>query len=57
MENKDNSIFILLFHFRYLTDFEQLQCLGRGGFGMVFHVRNKLDENEYAVKRIILPTK
>ncbi|KAK4315615.1 hypothetical protein Pmani_013179 [Petrolisthes manimaculis] len=42
---------------RYLTDFEQLHCLGKGGFGMVFHVRNKLDENEYAVKRIILPAK
>ncbi|XP_071513696.1 eukaryotic translation initiation factor 2-alpha kinase-like [Panulirus ornatus] len=42
---------------RYLTDFELVQCLGRGGFGVVFQVRNKLDENEYAVKRISLPSK
>lgn len=42
---------------RYLTDFEVVQRLGRGGFGVVCQVRNKLDENEYAVKRIILPTK
>ncbi|XP_053629408.2 eukaryotic translation initiation factor 2-alpha kinase 3 isoform X2 [Cherax quadricarinatus] len=42
---------------RYMTDFELVQCLGRGGFGVVFQVRNKLDENEYAVKRITLPTK
>ncbi|XP_042238217.1 eukaryotic translation initiation factor 2-alpha kinase-like isoform X2 [Homarus americanus] len=42
---------------RYLTDFELVQCLGRGGFGVVFQVRNKLDENVYAVKRIILPSK
>ncbi|XP_045613966.2 eukaryotic translation initiation factor 2-alpha kinase [Procambarus clarkii] len=42
---------------RYLTDFELVQCLGRGGFGVVFQVRNKLDENEYAVKRITLPSK
>ncbi|XP_045123041.1 eukaryotic translation initiation factor 2-alpha kinase 3-like isoform X2 [Portunus trituberculatus] len=41
---------------RYLTDFELVQRLGRGGFGVVCQVRNKLDENEYAVKRINLPT-
>lgn len=42
---------------RYATDFEPMHCLGRGGFGVVFQVRNKLDENEYAVKRITLPAK
>ena len=42
---------------RYDEDFETIQCLGRGGFGVVFHVRNKLDENEYAIKRIVLPAK
>ncbi|CAL4232530.1 unnamed protein product, partial [Meganyctiphanes norvegica] len=42
---------------RYTTDFEPIQCLGRGGFGVVFEVRNKLDENQYAVKRIPLPLK
>ncbi|KAK8374119.1 hypothetical protein O3P69_010950, partial [Scylla paramamosain] len=40
----------------YLTDFEPVQRLARGGLGVVCQVRNKLDENEYAVKRINLPT-
>ena len=40
---------------RYLTDFEPIQCLGRGGFGVVFEVRNRLDDCHYAVKRIQLP--
>ena len=40
---------------RYLADFEPIQCLGRGGFGVVFEVRNRLDDCHYAVKRIQLP--
>ena len=40
---------------RYLTDFEPIQCLGKGGFGVVFEVRNRLDDCHYAVKRIQLP--
>lgn len=40
---------------RYLTDFEPIRCLGRGGFGLVFEVRNRLDDCHYAVKRIQLP--
>jgi hypothetical protein len=44
--NKSNS--------RYLSDFEELGMLGRGGFGSVMKVRNKLDGLTYAVKRIKL---
>ncbi|XP_061171339.1 eukaryotic translation initiation factor 2-alpha kinase 3-like [Saccostrea echinata] len=40
---------------RYKTDFEQLQVLGKGGFGIVFEARNKVDECCYAIKRITLP--
>jgi len=40
--------------FRYLTDFHQEACLGRGGFGVVFRARNQLDDCVYAVKRIAL---
>ncbi|XP_077477077.1 eukaryotic translation initiation factor 2-alpha kinase 3 [Stigmatopora argus] len=40
---------------RYLTDFEPVQCLGRGGFGVVFQARNKVDDCNYAIKRIRLP--
>ncbi|KAJ1937246.1 hypothetical protein FBU59_004810, partial [Linderina macrospora] len=37
---------------RYHDDFIQLRCLGKGGFGKVFEVRNKLDGRRYAVKQI-----
>ena len=32
-----------------------MQCLGRGGFGVVFEAKNRIDESNYAVKRIRLP--
>ena len=39
---------------RYLMDFEELEFLGRGGFGSVVKVRNKIDDRFYAVKKIAL---
>lgn len=42
---------------RFLEDFDLMRCLGKGGFGVVFEVRNKLDDCNYAVKRILLPSK
>uniref|UniRef100_A0A8C5IAA3 Eukaryotic translation initiation factor 2-alpha kinase 3 n=1 Tax=Gouania willdenowi TaxID=441366 RepID=A0A8C5IAA3_GOUWI len=42
---------------RYLTDFKPVQCLGRGGFGVVFEARNKVDDCDYAIKRIRLPNR
>ncbi|EKX49794.1 eIF-2alpha kinase 3 PEK/PERK, ER-targeted [Guillardia theta CCMP2712] len=39
---------------RYTTDFEELGKIGRGAFGCVFRVRQRLDEREYAVKKIRL---
>lgn len=42
---------------RFLTDFELVQCLGKGGFGVVFEVKNQLDDCCYAIKRILLPSK
>ncbi|XP_060083562.1 eukaryotic translation initiation factor 2-alpha kinase 3-like [Ylistrum balloti] len=39
---------------RYRQDFEQIQVLGRGGYGVVFEARNKMDTCCYAVKRIEL---
>ncbi|KAI8870743.1 hypothetical protein GQ42DRAFT_162500 [Ramicandelaber brevisporus] len=41
-------------HSRYATDFEEIQFLGRGGFGEVVKARNKLDSRVYAIKRIRL---
>lgn len=45
------------FDSRFLTDFDMIQCLGKGGFGVVFEAKNKLDDCRYAVKRIVLPTR
>ncbi|KAE8573034.1 Putative Eukaryotic translation initiation factor 2-alpha kinase [Halyomorpha halys] len=42
---------------RYLTDFEPVHCLGKGGFGVVFQAKNKIDDCHYAIKRIPLPNK
>ncbi|ORX98622.1 kinase-like protein [Basidiobolus meristosporus CBS 931.73] len=43
-----------LYNSRYETDFIEVRKLGRGGFGSVFKVQNKLDGSEYAVKKIRL---
>ena len=43
------------FSSRYLSDFEPVQCLGRGGFGVVFESKNRYDDIHYAVKRITMP--
>ncbi|EMC91617.1 hypothetical protein BAUCODRAFT_299027 [Baudoinia panamericana UAMH 10762] len=37
---------------RYVRDFDELSILGRGGYGVVYRVRNRLDNLEYAVKKV-----
>ena len=39
---------------RYLNDFEEVEFLGKGAFGVVVKARNKLDERFYAIKKIQL---
>ncbi|KAJ3330023.1 hypothetical protein HDU76_006646 [Blyttiomyces sp. JEL0837] len=39
---------------RYKNEFEELNCLGKGGFGVVYRARNKLDGQEYAIKKVKL---
>uniref|UniRef100_A0AAY5KLN8 Eukaryotic translation initiation factor 2-alpha kinase 1 n=1 Tax=Esox lucius TaxID=8010 RepID=A0AAY5KLN8_ESOLU len=39
---------------RYLSEFEELSRLGKGSYGNVFKVSNKLDGQMYAVKKIII---
>lgn len=43
--------------YRYESDFDHIQVLGHGGFGVVFEAANKVDECNYAVKRIGLPNR
>ncbi|KAG1140239.1 hypothetical protein G6F37_009236 [Rhizopus arrhizus] len=42
---------------RYKTDFEEIEFLGKGGFGEVIKVRNRLDGRLYAIKKIRLDPK
>lgn len=42
---------------RYLTDFHPVHCLGKGGYGIVFEAKNKIDDCHYAIKRIPLPNR
>ncbi|KQL61537.1 eukaryotic translation initiation factor 2-alpha kinase 1 [Amazona aestiva] len=37
---------------RYLNEFDEIARLGRGGYGKVYKVRNKLDGQFYAIKKI-----
>ncbi|XP_038675723.1 eukaryotic translation initiation factor 2-alpha kinase 1 isoform X1 [Scyliorhinus canicula] len=39
---------------RYLSEFEEIGRLGRGSYGKVYKVRNKLDRQLYAIKKILM---
>ncbi|KAI8369907.1 kinase-like domain-containing protein [Choanephora cucurbitarum] len=39
---------------RYKTDFEEIEFLGKGGFGEVIKARNRLDGRLYAIKKVRL---
>ncbi|XP_072523395.1 eukaryotic translation initiation factor 2-alpha kinase 1 isoform X2 [Salminus brasiliensis] len=39
---------------RYLSEFEEMSALGKGSYGRVFKVKNKLDGQDYAVKKILI---
>lgn len=42
---------------RFVSDYDVEQVLGKGGFGVVFAAKNKVDDCQYAIKRIILPSR
>jgi len=46
--------FTPLFQSRYLMEYDHVDFLGRGGFGVVFKAINKLDERPVAIKRVSL---
>jgi len=37
---------------RYKEEYEEVERLGHGAFGAVFRVKNKVDGNEYAIKKV-----
>ena len=37
---------------RYKSDYIEIECLGKGGFGSVFKCFNKIDQNLYAIKKV-----
>jgi len=52
--NGNGSTAIIKRSDRYYTDFEEIALIGKGGFGEVVKVRNKLDDFIYAIKKIAL---
>lgn len=39
---------------RSVSEFEEIACLGKGSYGKVYKVRNKLDGQFYALKKILM---
>jgi hypothetical protein len=39
---------------RYLSEFDHIRLIGKGGFGLVFEAKHKIDERVFAIKRIRL---
>ncbi|KAI3006569.1 putative integral membrane protein [Aspergillus niger] len=39
---------------RYVMEFTEVKILGRGSFGEVYHVKNHIDDQDYAIKKIPL---
>jgi eukaryotic translation initiation factor 2-alpha kinase 3 len=42
---------------RYKSEFGELKRLGKGGFGTVYHVKNFVDNQDYAIKKVPLDSK
>lgn len=42
------------FKSKYLTEYDHIRLIGKGGFGHVFEAKHKIDERTFAIKRIKL---
>ena len=47
---------MLLNVYRMEKEFDVIKLLGKGGFGVVYHVKGKLDCKDFAIKIIKLPS-
>ena len=54
MRPRDFGDILDLHKSRFQEDYEPIRVLGKGAFGMVWCVKNRLDGVEYAVKRVKL---
>ncbi|XP_061456097.1 eukaryotic translation initiation factor 2-alpha kinase 1 isoform X2 [Rhineura floridana] len=52
--NRENEIIFEAQTSRYVNEFDEVSRLGKGGYGTVYKVRNKLDGQFYAVKKILI---
>jgi len=54
IQSIENNKISRMTYSRYQNEFEEISQLGKGGFGSVYQVRNKLDGQLYAIKKIKL---
>ncbi|XP_039216289.1 eukaryotic translation initiation factor 2-alpha kinase 1 [Crotalus tigris] len=52
--NRENEILFEAQTSRYVNEFDEISRLGKGGYGTVYKVRNKLDSQFYAIKKILI---
>ncbi|XP_063170992.1 eukaryotic translation initiation factor 2-alpha kinase 1 [Candoia aspera] len=53
-KNRENEILFEAQTSRYVNEFDEISRLGKGGYGTVYKVRNKLDGQFYAIKKILI---
>uniref|UniRef100_A0A2D4M840 Eukaryotic translation initiation factor 2-alpha kinase 1 n=2 Tax=Micrurus spixii TaxID=129469 RepID=A0A2D4M840_9SAUR len=52
--NRENEILFEAQTSRYVNEFDEISKLGKGGYGTVYKVKNKLDGQFYAIKKILI---
>jgi len=55
--NRTSDSVLLDLKSRYQNEYDEIETLGKGGFGQVFKARNRLDGQLYAIKKIKLQSK
>jgi len=55
--NRSSDSVLLDLKSRYQNEYDEIETLGKGGFGQVYKARNRLDGQLYAIKKIKLQSK